>query len=114
MGILIVCSLISRFFLNLRAIAHDNPLVLPRGTTGFALDTTSLMAKIMRRKPTNLNSNLNAAGPSVCIGASHPVDGANIGLSGNHISAGNIDPEAGVDGGDKVDSVDREYGHSAV
>ena len=114
MEILISYSLISRFFLNLRAIAHDNPLVLPRGTTGFALDTTSLIAKLMRRKPTNLNSNLNAAKPSVYVGASHHVDGGDIELSGNHISIPNIDSEPGVDGGDRVDSGEREYGHGAV
>jgi hypothetical protein len=53
---LISCSLMSRFFLNLRAVAYENPWLLPRGTTGFALDTTSpqmLMAKIFGRGPAN-------------------------------------------------------------
>jgi hypothetical protein len=112
MEMLILCSLISRFFLNLRAVAHDNPLLLPRGTTGFALDTTSpqmLMAKIMRRNPANLNSNLNAASSSAYIGESHRLGETDmIELSRNHISIVNIDPEAGRE---REESSDGEHGH---
>jgi hypothetical protein len=44
----------SRFFLNLRSVAYDNPQLASQTTTGFALDNTSprtFMTRIMRRKP---------------------------------------------------------------
>ena len=74
---LMSCSLMSRFFLNLRAVAYDNPWLLPRGTTGFALDTTSpqmLMAKIFGRGP----ASQIPPGGSGKIGAMHRPDEADM------------------------------------
>jgi len=98
----------SRFFLNLRSVAYDNPLLLPRGTTGFALDTTSpqmLMAKIMRRKPVSQNA---AEDP----GTRHPLGEADrVEVSKDRISMVDINSEAGRE---VVESRDREFRHSAV
>jgi len=113
---LILCRLVSRFFLNLRSVAHDNPLLLPRGTTGFALDTASpqvMMAIIMRRKPVAQNTNQiahqNTAGPARYIGTSHRLGEADvIELSNNRISTLNIDFEAGEE---RLGPRDRECGH---
>ena len=85
----------SRFFLNLRSIAYDNPSSAPHATTGFALDNTSprrLVMKILRR---NLgNQNVQGALEDMTI-SPRMVEGDVIDISGGRTSVANLDHEAG-------------------
>lgn len=88
-------SLMSRFFLNLRSVAYDNPLIAAHATTGFALDNTSprgLMMKILRRNPANQNAQGTLEDTAI---RRRMVEGDVIDISGGRTSVANIDPEAG-------------------
>ncbi len=85
----------SRFFLNLRSVAYDNPLIAAHATTGFALDNTSprgLMMKILRRNPANQNAQGTLEDTAI---RRRMVEGDVIDISGGRTSVANIDPEAG-------------------
>lgn len=87
----------SRFFLNLRSVAYENPFSASHATTGFALDSTSprtLMTKILRRNP----ANQNAQGTLEDMTIRHRMvegDVDVVDISGGRTSVVNIDPEAG-------------------
>ena len=93
----IPCRLMSRFFLNLRSIAYDNPMLASRVTTGFALDDASprtVMMKIMRRKPAaqNTKGTLEVLGPG-----ERRDDEVVVDVLSDRTSAADIDCEAGTE-----------------
>ena len=85
----------SRFFLNLRSVAYEDPILASRATTGFALDDTSprtWMTKVIRRKPTTHDTK----GTSEDMGTRRRIDeGEVIDILGDRTFAANIDCEAG-------------------
>ena len=99
--ILISCRLVSRFFLNLRSVAYDNPILASQATTGFALDNTSprtLIAEIMRRNPARQNTmeTLSDMGTRPQIDEVLDV----VDISGDQTSIVNTDCEAGREMGE--------------
>ena len=116
MQILISCSLMSRFFLNLRSVAYNNPMLLPRGTTGFALDTTSpqvLIARIMRRKYSNQATALEAVGDIGTRRRLGQEDTTEVSDDRDRISMMNIEFGAGRDR-EIVGPKDRKSRHNIV
>lgn len=88
-------SLMSRFFLNLRSVAYDNPLLASHATTGFALDNASprtLIMKIMRRKLANQGA--RGTLEEMAMGRRRE-EGDVVDASGGRASVVNVDPEAG-------------------